>query len=368
MNSLNNIKEMDLDSSLFFLDDIDKKIDINEYKSQLIEKLQPILDKTFYDNSNKRKIRSTYNRISFACPCCRDSYGDNNKKRGNFILSGKYANYFKCFNCGEFKRIDKFFEDFDTMLDLSTINYIQDNSNIENITVTTDNSILFDTTEINKYSIDKNLFKDYFKLEDISDNNIGKWLKNRKQYNNNFFYYDRSDNTLIIMNLTDENKVFSFQKRFFNNTSNKYKIFVLENVHNLMKTNINVPQEINNISNLFNICNCNISKPITLFEGPLDSLLFSNSIALGGANKTLPIDLPVRYWFDDDKTGKEMSIEKINNNEEVFLWGKYKEVLGLPYRKKWDLNDVIIWSKQNNIKLPDANNFFSKDSFDIIDI
>lgn len=365
-------KEMDASSSLFFLnelDNIDVSINSSEYRSKLKEDLQIILNKIFPNDHSKRQIKESYNRISCACPYCGDSYGDIHKKRGNFILSGKYANYFKCFNCGEFKRIDTFFKDYNMDLDLSMINYIHDNaSTLNSIRQTTDNSILYDTEELNKYAVDKEVFKNHYKLEEISNNNIQKWLRDRLQFNNDYFYYDPNDKTLVIMNLTSENKIIGYQKRYFNNSTNKYKIHTLENIHQFLNTNIEVPDYINNISNLFNICICDINKPVTLFEGPLDSLLFKNSIALGGANKTLPIDLPVRYWFDDDKTGKEMSLDKINNNEIVFLWNKYKNDIGLPFRKKWDLTDVLVWSKQSNIKLPRADIYFSNDIYDIIDI
>ena len=98
------------------------------------------------------------------------------------------------------------------------------------------------------------------------------------------------------------------------------------------------------------------------------SFLFKNSIANTGANKELPIDINVNYFYDYDKTGIKKSIEKINNNKNVFLWSKLLKDINAPYRNKWDLNDLMIWSKHNNIKLPLLQHYFSTNPMDIIDI
>ena len=40
----------------------------------------------------------------------------------------------------------------------------------------------------------------------------------------------------------------------------------------------------------------------------------------------------------------------------------------MPYRVKYYWNDVLIWSKQNDVKIPLVDNYFSTDPLDIIDI
>jgi hypothetical protein len=42
--------------------------------------------------------------------------------------------------------------------------------------------------------------------------------------------------------------------------------------------------------------------------------------------------------------------------------------MNLPYRKKWDLNDLMIWLKENNMRTPLFDNYFSNDPLDIIDL
>ncbi|MFA5154758.1 MAG: hypothetical protein WC554_19590, partial [Clostridia bacterium] len=123
------------------------------------------------------------------------------------------------------------------------------------------------------------------------------------------------------------------------------------------------------LSMLFNICLVNFKKSIILTEGPMDSfLLYKNSISNTGANKELSLDIPVKYFYDFDDTGRKKSMEKLNQGYEVFLWTKFISNNNLPYRKKWDVNDAILYFHQKNIKVPNFEEYFSNDPLDIIDI
>ena len=122
------------------------------------------------------------------------------------------------------------------------------------------------------------------------------------------------------------------------------------------------------ISMIFNICLINFNKTIILQEGPLDSFLIRNSIANTGANKDLPIDIPVLYLYDSDETGNNQAIKHLSNGDSVFLWSKFLKDLGAPYRKKWDINDIVIWAQHNNKKIPNYLNYFSSDPLDMIDL
>lgn len=362
-------KGLNFDSSLSNIN-IDATVSPEEYKERLITLLQTILDKRFPGNYGKTKIRSYRGRISFACPYCGDSMKSDYKKRGNFILSGKHANFFKCHNCGEFKRIDNFFKDYQINLDLSVINYII--SNIQDFSYSSnfkyDMSAFLDMGVINKYAIDRQEFLKSFGLVEVKGSSVWPWLVNRLQYDEKKFMYNPRENYLVILNLTPEGKIIGVQKRTFNGNS-RYFTYTLSKLYELFKKDTRtLPEHLDALSQIFNITLLNYSRPITLFEGPLDAFLFKNSIASTGVHKHFPIEIPMRYWFDDDPDGKEASIEKINEGEEVFLWTKFKQEYGLPYRKKWDLNDVLIWMRDNNIIIPNFNEYFSNDSFDIIDI
>jgi predicted RNA-binding Zn-ribbon protein involved in translation (DUF1610 family) len=361
------MKGISFDSSL---SNIDATVSPTEYEERLQTLLQPILDKRFPGNRGKTKIRLYRgNRVTFACPYCGDSMKSDYKKRGNFILRGKYKGFFKCHNCGEMKRIDHFFSDHNVNLDLSIINYIaqtiQDFSAQSNTKY--DMSLFLDLESIDKYAIDRQEFLRYFGLTEVKESPVWSWLKHRLQYDAQKFMYNVNKNYLVLLNLTPTGKILGIQKRNFKG-ENKYLTYKLAKIYELMKKEDKVPDELDMISQLFNICLINYSRPVTLFEGPLDAFLFKNSIANTGIHKEFPLDIPLRYWFDDDKDGRDKSIEKINEGEEVFLWTKFRQDLQLPYKNKWDLNDVMIYLRDHNIKAPNFNVYFSNNSLDIIDI
>ncbi len=360
------LKGMSYNSSL---SDIDATVSFEEYKGRLISSLQDILNRTFPENRVKQQIREYKDRINFSCPYCGDSVKNHYKKRGNFILIGKYAGYFKCHNCGIAKRIDLFFNDFKVNLDLNTINYISSiikDFDFKNNTI--DMSIFFDIDKIESYAIDRQEFLKYFGLKEIKGTSIEPWLRYRLQYDDKKFLYNLKENYLVILNLTPSGKILGAQKRLFKGNS-KYKTLKLSYIYTKMKKDEKIiPDEIDRISQYFNICLLNYSKPITLFEGPLDAFLFKNAVANAGANKDFPFDIKYRLFYDYDETGIKRSIDKINQGFEVFLFGKFLKDINAPYRKKWDLNDILIWAKQNNVKLPNFDDYFSNDPLSIIDI
>lgn len=348
------------------------KLSDTEFKDLLNRLLKPILQSRFKDNYQKQQIRNNHNRITFACPYCGDSMQSSHKKRGNIILSGKHRNFYKCHNCGEFHRIDKFFKDHSTELSLNVLEYITENvgdfSNSSNTSY--DTTLLFDTDVVEEYAIDRQELKNKFNLMEITDSPVWSWLNSRLQYNKDTFLYSPLKNYIAILNLTPNDKILGLQRRNlkYSKEDSKYLTFQNSTLHELLKHNINKNDEIDSFSQIFGLFNLNLNRDITLFEGPLDSFLFNNSIANAGINKTLTIDLPLRFWFDDDNIGRKKSIEYIENSNTVFLWGKLKKDYALPNRKKWDLTDLLMYFKKMNINVPNFNHYFSNDPFDILEI
>jgi len=360
-------KGLSFDSSLSA---IDSAVSPEEYRQSLIVLLQPILEKRFPGNVGKQKIRDYRDRITFSCPYCGDSMKSDYKKRGNFILNGKFANFFKCHNCGEFKRIDKFFSDFKVDLELNVINYIA--KNIEDFSIHSnvkyDMSLFLDMDSVEKYAIDRQEFLNFFRLTEVKGTSVWSWLNRRLQYDDSKFMYNPSKNYLLILNLTPSGKILGTQRRNFKG-ENKYMTYRIVKLYELMKRNVEaIPDEIDVISQIFNISLIDYTKPVTLFEGAFDSFLFKNSLGNAGANKSFPFDINYRAFFDYDKTGIEKSVEKINEGIKVFLWTKFLNDINAPYRKKWDLNDILIWAKENNIVIPNLENYFSNNPLDIIDV
>ena len=365
----NNFGGIDLGLSL---SEFDASLNSVEFKELLITSLGPVLEQRFPGISGKQKIKSYSDRISFACPICGDSMKNNYKKRGNFILKGKFINFFKCHNCFAFMRIDDFFKEYGVTLNLDAINYIgdtiQDFSINKNLDSSGDISLFFDMATIEDLSIDRNYLIERFGLVEAENSSIWDWLKNRLQFDRNKFLYNEKENYLLILNLTPSGKVLGIQKRLFDDSDNKYMTYRLSKLHEKIKSNKKIPDEIDKLSQIFNICLISYSRPITIFEGPLDSFLFRNSLGNTGVDKHLPFEFPVRYWNDDDKTGRNKSLQLINGGKSVFLWTRLKSQLELPHRRKWDLNDLMIYLKKNNKPVPNFELFFSDDPLDAIDI
>ena len=176
-------------------------------------------------------------------------------------------------------------------------------------------------------------------------------------------------NKLFVLNLTDKGNVFGLQVRSFNNNDAKYKTYNLQKLHEIiLRDNVVIPDDINTLSMLFNIFLVDCTAPITVVEGPMDSFLLNNCVALCGASKNMDFPFAVRFLFDDDKAGREHAIEKIREGYEVFLWDKFKKDLGLDDRKKWDMNDVWIWCGDHRVQFPSIEGYFSSDELDLIDI
>ncbi len=363
-------EEMNIFDSSLSLTDIDSVLSDDEYRDKIVSLLSPILEKRFSGNVYKQKIRVKKDRILVSCPICGDSMKSDWKQRGNIILRGKYRGFYKCFNCGSFQRIDNFLKDFNVEIDLKTLNYISNNltdfSTTANIKY--DMSVFLDMQTIENVAIDREEFRKYFDYLEVKDSRIYNWLKNRLQYDVSKFMYSEKLNHLIILNLTKSGRILGMQKRTFQGP-NRYLTYKISKIYELMNKDPNIlSDEIDALSQIFNICLLDYSKPIILCEGPLDSFLLKNAIANAGANKSFPFDLPLKYFYDNDETGIKKSLEKINNNEQVFLWNKFLNDVNVPFKKKWDVNDILIWSRENNVKLPSFDLYFSNDSLDSIDI
>lgn len=357
--------------------DFDSSTSKEELIDEIMPKLQQILVERFPDNPQKQKIKIYSDRISFAAPCCGDSMKDYSKKRGNIILEGKFQNSYKCHNCGTYMSLSSFFKKYNHPLSLSSISYVSSHKPNTQSTFSSDASInyLFDLNLIEQYSVTKQYLKEKLNLEECSDaekNSAYYYLINRKQFNYSKFLYSRSDNLLFVLNLTPNNNIIGIQTRSLNQFykgSSKYKTYNLSNIYKLLlKEEKEVPDEVNKLSMLFNSLLVNYNVPVTVVEGPMDSFLIKNCIALCGAGKHIGFDLNYRYLFDYDKTGIKHTIEMLENGSAVFLWSKLIKDYNLPKREKWDINDLVIYCYNNNIRFPNLDKYFSSDNLDLLDI
>jgi len=349
----------------------------DEYIADIIPQLQAILNKRFPDNPSKRKIKVYKDRISFAAPCCGDSAHKSSKKRGNIILTGKFRNMYKCFNCGMHMSVQNFFKTYGQQLSLSAINYISNTT--ERVTDTQPQGIsssfgcLYDVEAIESFAIDRTMFRDMLGLSECTSPNFGRnYLIGRRQFSFEKFLYSVEANKLFLLNLTPNGKVFGIQVRHFGKAVDgaKYKTYNLQKIYELIlrKNDVKIPDDINDLSMIFNILLINYTHPVTVTEGPMDAFLIKNAIAQCGASKNIVFPFEHRFMFDDDKTGRTHSIDKLNDGYDVFLWDKFKHEIGITSYKKLDFNDVVIWAYKNNVTLPPLDSFYSSDELDLISI
>lgn len=339
-----------------------------EFISEITPKIQEILKKVFPGNVSKQKIRVHRDRISFAAPCCGDSAHDNYKKRGNIILEGKFKNLYKCFNCGTCMSVQKFLKTYGQNISLGMADYISDKTHGYTKESSSNVSYLYDDDTIDEYAIDREYFRQILNLTECNEYCYGKtYLISRRQYNFSKFMYSKQANKLFVLNLTKSGKILGIQVRRFGDSNAKYKTYSLQKIHEIiLKDNVTVPDDINELSMIFNILLVDYSNYVTVTEGPMDSFLIKNSIALCGAGKRMEFPFMTRYLFDDDKPGREHAIEKIKEGYMVFMWENFKMDLGIKSGKKLDMNDVIMWCYDNNKVCPKIDDYFSENELDLI--
>lgn len=356
-------------------------------------KLQVILNNSFKE-PYRRKLDIYHDRINMCCPCCGDSRTDIRKKRGNLYLDSLV---YHCYNCGEHMGINtllhRFGEDLSSE-DKIVVHEIQQSSKKFEKRVSSSQSSM-SMTLLEKLAIPKMiLFKQLGIISPYKNERASSYLKSRmidiKDWK--YFAYDPKTDELYILNTSPEDRVIGFQIRQLNPNSIKSRYIskritrVYSDVFNkdingiterlLLKESLgqkyideedgieNIVANLDRLSGIFNIMNVNLSQPLTIMEGPIDSLAVANSIALQGASKQLDGFFDevenVRYIFDNDKTGREMTLKKLKNHKKVFLWGQYLNMIHTKLKVK-DLNDL---QKMNLLNPEIIEKCFSDDEFD----
>lgn len=367
----------------------------NNTLDNIKEKIQTILDRSFKEKY-RRKIDIYSDRLNFACPCCGDSSSDIRKKRGNLYLDSLS---YHCYNCGSHMGINSFLHRFDEDLsneDKITVHEIQQNSKkFEKKSSASQSSMSF--TILSKVAIPKMIFfKSLGIISPYKNDYVSSYLKSRmieiKFWK--YFAFNEQTKELYIMNLTPDDRVIGYQIRQLDTNSIKarymsrcltkmYDELFNRDVSGIIERLLlqeklgekyidqedgieNIVANLDRLSGMFNIMNVNMNQTLTIMEGPIDSLAIPNSIALQGASKKLNGFFDemenVRYLFDNDKTGKEMSIKKLKDHKLVFLWDMYLKTFNTKEKVK-DVNDL----QKKNLLIPETiDKCFSNDEFDVM--
>lgn len=317
----------------------------------------------------KTKIDFYDDRWNFACPFCGDSHTDTTKRRGNIYLSDYH---FHCFNCGEHQGLTWFLKRFDTDVRSGSVSAFVEKSKLESgDTGFKSNSserisdILGD--DIIDCAIPKDLFMNKLNLVSIQDTKKGMaYLLGREQRDFSNFAWDVKKNLLYILNLDHtKEKVIGFQIRRFYDNGPKYLTYEMSAMYKLLHIGYDetLMKRLDPLSTTFGCLSVDLSSPITVFEGPMDSFLMPNSIALSSLQRKPPIlTKETRFMFDYDKPGIEKSVFYLKEGLNVFMWSKFfTENLGLEQfldKPKVDFTDIVIYAKKHNKKF-DYNKYFT---------
>lgn len=358
-------------------------------------KLQIILNNSFKERY-RRKIDVYSDRLNFACPICGDSVSDVRKKRGNLYIDSLS---YHCYNCGCHMGVNSLLHRFGEDLsneDKIVVHEIQQNAKKFEKRVSSGQGSM-SMNLLDKLGVPKMIFfKQLGIISPYKNERASSYLKSRmiNIQDWKYFAYDPKTDELYILNLTPGEKIIGFQIRQLNPNSIKsryiskrmtrlYADVFNKDINHIVEVVLskeplgekyiqeedgieNIVANLDRLSGIFNIMNVNMNQPITIMEGPIDSLAIPNSIALQGASKQLDGFFDnienVRFVYDNDKAGKQAAIKKLKSHKTVFLWTQYLNKINTKVNIK-DLNDL---QKTNLFDLNKIEECFTEDEFDVM--
>ena len=276
----------------------------------------------------KRVKADLYN---FRCPICGDSQKHKNKARGYFYQVKTNTNY-KCHNCGASLSFNNFLKQIDTTLHKQYVmeKFKDGHAGGRNFVV-----------DEPKFKFKKPVFKKKLDLPKASDIPIAREYLERRRLNPSKFYFAQKfqewvntqkqtfsnivkDECRIIIPMYDTNsELIGFQGRSLGPNSVKYITVML---------NEEAPK-------IYGLDQIKTTKPIYIVEGPFDSTLVENSVAMCGSD----IDIRTFGWsdyiwvFDNEPRNREIvnRISKtIDRGDKVVIWP--------PNIEQKDVNDMIL--------------------------
>ena len=262
----------------------------------------------------KRVKADLYN---FRCPICGDSQKHKNKARGYFYQVKTNTNY-KCHNCGASLSFNNFLKQIDSTLHKQYVmeKFKEGHAGGRNFVV-----------EEPKFDFKKPVFRKKLDLPRASEVPIAKeYLERRKLDPSKFFFTNKfkqwanthkqtfdnitRDESRIVIPLYDiDNNLIGFQGRSLGPNSVKYITVMI---------NEEAPK-------IYGLDKVKTEKPIYILEGPFDSTLVENSVAMCGS------DLDVRtfgwcdyIWvFDNEPRNREI-VERISKTidrgDQIVIW------------------------------------------------
>ena len=257
------------------------------------------------------------NLYNFRCPICGDSKKHKNKARGYFYQVKTNTN-FKCHNCGASLSLNNFLKQIDSTLhkQYTLEKFKEGHAGGRNFVV-----------EEPKFEFKQPVFRKGLDLPKASDVTVAKeYLEKRKLDPSKFYFTNKfkqwtntqkktfdtigRDESRIIIQMYDENRnLIGFQGRSLGPNSVKYITVMI---------NDDAPK-------IYGLDTIETEKPIYILEGPFDSTLVENSVAMCGSD----IDIGSFGWsdyiwvFDNEPRNREIvnRISKtIDRGDKIVIW------------------------------------------------
>ena len=281
----------------------------------------------------KQKKRNLWN---FRCPICGDSQRNKNKARG-FVFEVKGDLVYKCHNCGIGLPIGKFIEEVDpTLYKEYRMEKFKDN-----------NKTKVDMRKVKRVVSSQPVFKsnplkDLVRIDDLNKSHPAReYLLNRKLPTTALYYTEKfkewtnsvkadtfqdtsnDEGRIIIPFRTKGGDVFGYQGRSLLSSGLRYITILLQEDH----------------PKVFGLDTINVEENVYITEGPFDSLLLKNSVAMAGADisDTGFLGSNLVYIFDNEPRNRQITerIEKcINHGDSVVIWPSNI--------KQKDINDMML--------------------------
>jgi hypothetical protein len=319
-------------------------------KTYIKSKIEEVL-KIAHTDSRKWRVKEHPDRLQYSCPVCGDSMtAPGRKLRGTLYWKNLMHICFNetgC-NCSFLTLLKKFNIEIDLHQKINIYNYVDSNITykkdddfiIQHFDKLIDNDVL--TEFLNTHP--ETQFSDFGPVKKNSA--VFQYLKYDRLINNfeNIYQADYhitpkwTEKVLVILNKSGK-KILGLQIRNLKSEHDKrmFKIFNFEKLYNMLHPDEPLDEleaiGYNKYSNFYNILNVDWDRPVTVFEGYLDSIFYPNSIGAIGINSIDEMNFltdensQMQFFFDQDSTGVRKSITMLERGHKVFLWQKLNKKL-----------------------------------------
>ncbi len=308
--------------------------------------------------------RTKADLFNFRCPICGDSSKNKTKTRG-YLYTVKNNTNFKCHNCGASHTFDKFLEMQDPVLykqyrmekfEESGKGKSQQNQASLRKIKTASKAFAERMNDFQFEVLKPNILANLTPVDSLNKSHPAtEYLLNRRLPTEDLYFTDKfqewvnsikpdtfpsiekDEARIIIPFINKEGDVFGFQGRSLSNTGLRYITILLDE---------DAPK-------IFGLNRIDYGKTVYICEGPLDSLLLKNAVAMAGADLSADWNLgnDVVYVLDNEPRNRDIVsrlTKLINAGQSVVLWPSTL--------KEKDINDMVL-AGYNPQELIQSNTF-----------